>query len=105
MRSLLCSLLITLVASGCASLSRGGGRVAEVHLFGSPVTLNLDNRPGADGFAGHVYVVKVGESKGSPVQTGKIEVLMFDGLASVDEVFTKTPAQTWTFTPRQLNAV
>ena len=105
MRLFLASLLMALLASGCASLSGGGGEsVAEVHLFGLPVTLNLDNRPGADGFASRVYAVKVGGAKGATVHNGKVEILMFDGVASVDEVFVKPPTQTWTFTPRQLNA-
>jgi hypothetical protein len=106
MKLFVCSLLIVLAAGGCATFPGGGGdRFAEVHLFGLPVTLNLDNRPGADGFAARVYAVKLGGTKGATIQNGKVEVLMFDGVASVDDVFAKTPAQTWTFTPRQLNAV
>jgi hypothetical protein len=106
MRPLLCSLLIALLAGGCGTLS--GPRVArinEVHLFGLPVTLNLDNRPGSDGFASRVYLVKAGRAKGVAIKNGNVEVLMFDGVVSVDEVFTKQPTQKWIFTPRELNSL
>src|SRR5687767_9728852 len=104
MRRLICNLLLALIASGCGTMSASrGGRISEVHLFGLPVTLNLDNRPGSDGFAARVYVVKSGRAKGVPVQNGKVEVLMFDGVTSVDDIFTKAPIQTWTFTPREVN--
>jgi len=104
MRALIGSLLVALLTGGCATMS-GGGRISEVHLFGLPITLNLDNRPGADGFAARVYAVKADRAKGVSVENGKVEVLMFDGVISVDEVITKPPTQTWSYAPRELKAL
>jgi hypothetical protein len=102
MRAIFSSFFIALLAFGCATFSGGGGRINEVHLFGLPITLNLDNRPGADGFAARIYAVKSDHPKGIPIQNGKMEVLMFDGVVSVDDVFTKTPLQTWSYSPHEL---
>jgi hypothetical protein len=103
MRRLICSLLLALIASGCGTVSGNrAGRINEIHLFGLPVTLNLDNRPGSDGFAARVYAVKGGRAKGVPIQNGKIEIWMFDGVISVDDVFKMPPTQSWSFTPRDL---
>jgi hypothetical protein len=82
---------------------RGGGdRVDEVHLFGLPVTLNFDAKPGPDGFAVRIFVTKGGGAKGSTIQSGNLEVMMFDGVVGVDEIVTKEPNQTWKFTAGQL---
>jgi hypothetical protein len=83
----------------------GGGRehVDEVHLFGLPITLNLDGKPGADGFAVRVFVTKNGGAKGATVENGNLEVLMFDGVIGSDEIAAKEPNQVWKFTPRQLS--
>jgi hypothetical protein len=98
------SLLAALSLAACATMSGGGGgdRVDEVHLFGLPVTLNLDGKPGADGFAVRVFLTKGGGAKGSTIQSGNLEVLMFDGVVGSDEIAAKEPKQIWKFTPRQL---
>jgi hypothetical protein len=101
MKKFVCSLLATLLVAGCATLS-SGGNVDEVHLFGLPVTVNLDGVPGADGFAVRVYATKNGGSKGADLDSGVLEVLMFDGVVSGDELTTTQPAQSWNFGPKQL---
>ncbi len=105
MRAVVFSGLILLFIAGCASLSSGGGsggRVDEGDLFGLPGALNMDNKPGADGFAWRVLLTKTGSAKGSPVRDGAIEVLMFDGVVSVEKLVGESPAQTWHFTAREL---
>src|ERR1044071_4390260 len=100
------SLLAALCLAACATISCGGGdRVDEVHLFGLPVTLNFDGKPGADGFAVRVFVTKGGGAKGATIQSGNLEVLMFDGVVGADEIATKEPGQIWKFTPHQLTAL
>ena len=97
------SLLAALCLAACGTMSGGGGdRVDEVHLFGLPVTLNFDGKPGADGFAVRVFVTKGGGAKGATIQSGNLEVLMFDGVVGADEIATKEPKEIWKFTPRQL---
>lgn len=100
------SLLAALCLGACGTMSGGGGdRVDEVHLFGLPVTLNFDGIPGADGFAVRIFVTKNGGAKGSTIQSGNLEVMMFDGVVGGDEIATKEPKQTWKFTPRQLTGL
>ena len=84
-------------------MSGGSQRVDGVHLFGLPITLNLDGKPGADGFAARVFVTKGGAAKGSKVETGSLEMMMFDGVIGADEVAAKEPDQVWKFTPHQLS--
>lgn len=96
-------LLLALCAGGCATLSPGSsGGVDEVHLFGLPVTLDMDSKPGRDGFAVRVFVTKGGGAKGVVINSGAIEVLMFDGVVGPGEFATKEPNQVWKFNPREL---
>lgn len=97
------SLLTALCFAGCATTSGGrGDAIDEVHLFGLPMTFNMDANPGADGFAVRIFVTKGGAAKGSPITIGTLEVLMFDGVVSADHVMADQPKQTWRFTPHQL---
>lgn len=95
-------LLVVTWTTGCGSLSGGGTAVDEVHLFGLPVTFNMDAKPGADGFAVRVFVTQGGGAKGVPITAGAIEVLMFDGVVAGDELGVKPPQQVWKFGPNQL---
>ena len=95
--------MVALCLGACATISGGGGeRVDEVHLFGLPVTLNLDGKPGPDGFAVRVFATKGGGAKGSTIESGNLEVMMFDGVIGADEVAAKEPKQVWKFNSRQL---
>jgi hypothetical protein len=96
------SLLAALLFAGCATLSGGGGAIDEVHLFGLPVTVNLDGIPGADGFAVRVYANKNGDAKGATINAGILEVLMFDGIVRTDDLMANQPTQSWKFGPKQL---
>lgn len=94
--------MAALWAAGCATMSGSGGVVNEVHLFGLPVTVNLDGVPGADGFAVRVYANKNGDAKGSSIDSGILEVLMFDGVVRTDDLVANQPIQSWKFGPKQL---
>ena len=92
--------------AGCGTFSGGRGEgVDAVHVFGLPVTINMDTRPGPDGFALRVFITKNGGAKGAPINKGAIEVLMFDGVVSIDDIQSKQPKQLWKFTPEQLAAM
>jgi hypothetical protein len=97
--------MLAVVLLGCASLSGGGGKgdVTELHLFGLPITVNLDGKPGADGFAVRIYANKNGEAKGSHISAGTLEVLMFDGVVGANEFLQQKPQQTWRFSPREMS--
>ena len=101
-----CAVFAALLLGGCAALSGGGNEGVEaIHVFGLPVTINMDTRPGPDGFAVRVFVTKNGGAKGATINNGAIEVLMFDGVIGADEIQTKQPTQLWRFTPKQLSAM
>ncbi len=106
MRLLASILLAALCFAGCATMSGGRrGGVDEVHLIGLPVTFNMDAKPGPDGFAVRVFVTKGGAAKGSVINDGVLEILMFDGIVGLDELATIQPLQVWKFTPKQLAVV
>lgn len=97
------ALVLAIAFAGCATFSGGGGGdVTELHLFGLPVTLNMDAKPGADGFAVRVYATKNGAAKGALVTAGSIEILMFDGVVGTGDLANQTPQQTWKFSGREL---
>ena len=92
--------------AGCGTLSgRRGEGVDALHVFGLPVTINMDTRPGPDGFAVRVFVTKSGGAKGTTINNGSIEVLMFDGVIGAGEIQTSQPTQLWKFTAKQLSAM
>jgi hypothetical protein len=99
------SVLVSVCIAGCASMSSSGGRgpVDEIHLFGLPITINMDGQPGADGFAARIYVTMGGSAKGARVKSGALEVWMFDGVVRTDDLLTQTPLQKWRFPARELN--
>ena len=98
-----CSLIAALCLAACATMSGGrGDGVDEVHLFGLPMTFNMDATPGPDGFAVRVFVTKGGGAKGTVINSGTLEVLMFDGVVDADKVAVDQPKQVWRFTPHQL---
>lgn len=95
--------------AGCASGRKfssgdaGDGRVTALNVITVPVALNLNQRPGPDGFSAKVYANKANTPKTIPLKDGKLEILMFDGT-----FFGKTnvppPLKTWTFDSGQLEA-
>ena len=100
------ALVAALLPAACGTLSGGRSEgVDAVHVFGLPVTINMDTRPGPDGFAVRVFLTKNGGAKGTTINNGSIEVLMFDGVLALDEVQTRQPKQLWKFAPKQLSAM
>ncbi len=109
------ALAIVVVAglgSGCAGKSdrprsRGGGGggngiVDEVHLFGVPVALDLDGRPGPDGVGVRVYASEGGRAHGVAIRDGHLEILMFDGAFEAPALAGRAPLKVWTFAPKEL---
>lgn len=89
--------LALLIAGGCATGAGDRGEaLAELHLFGLPVALNLDGKPGPDGIGVRVYASAAGLAKGVPISRGTLEVLMFDGVVPESEVQSKPPRHSWT---------
>ena len=115
---LACALALgTGVSSGCATASSPGDTVnagnlnkrprrpsgiLELHLLTMPVALNLDGAPGPDGVAVKLFANVGNAAKPAPIRSGEIELLLFDGLLSDNNVPMLKPAHTWTFTAKEL---
>ena len=91
------------LATGCATKGRVSGTPQEIHLYGVPVTLNLDDKPGPDGFAVRVYASRAERARGIAVSSGAIEILAFDGVAN-DSFSEREPLKIWRFTTKELPA-
>ena len=105
---------LALAAAGCSSTGgagrsggSGGGRggIEEIHLFGYPNAMNLDSRPGPDGFGIRFYLTQNGKARGVEMRQGRIDVLMFDGAVPEAEIPASQPLKVWSFTPQQLAPV
>jgi len=88
------------LTSGCAT--GGGGGVSELHLFGVPVAINLDQKPGPDGIGVRIYASAAGGGEGIAIRQGTLEVLLFDGIVSAAVAQTTPPLKVWSFNPSEL---
>ncbi|MFM7099808.1 MAG: hypothetical protein ACKO3N_01395 [Verrucomicrobiota bacterium] len=82
-----------------------GGAVDELHLFGVPVALNLDGRPGPDTLGLRIYASAAGAARGIPIRQGRLEVLMFDGTVSGSAFRDTPPLKAWTLDAAALQAL
>ena len=55
------------------------GPVRQIHIMTAPVGLNVDDRPGVDGFGVKVYASDERNPKAVPIDSGTLEILMFNG--------------------------
>ncbi len=102
------------LASGCASSSKGTRPQApgpasmrpvdSLNLLTTPVALDLDRRPGADGFAVQVYATRLGKAKTQPIRTGALEILLLDGVVALPSVGEQVPLRIWRFEAAELGA-
>jgi hypothetical protein len=103
-------LMCLILGGGCASTAPqkgparpvAAGPVDELQLLSVPVTLNFDQGTGPDGFAVKVFATSQRQPKAFPITTGTLELLMFDGFVSVEEIGSKKPLRTWTYPADQL---
>jgi hypothetical protein len=93
-----------LLLGGCGTFgsARSGADIRELHLFGVPVAINLDQVPGPDGFAIRVYAGNGRAASGQRIDRGRLEVLLFDGGLSETDRQSATPLRTWTYDPAKL---
>ena len=99
--------LLALVWAGCATGNGGspGGRkeaIEALHLFGLPVAVNMDAVPGPDGVAVRVYASSRKSAAGLPISSGRLEILMFDGVLKEKAVSEPPPLRTWSYPADQL---
>ncbi|MBP8259166.1 MAG: hypothetical protein KA118_05845 [Verrucomicrobia bacterium] len=102
------------LASGCASSGKATrppppGPVStrpvdSLNLLTTPVALDLDRQPGADGFAVQVYATRLGKAKTQPIRTGALEILLLDGVVTSPGVREQVPIRIWRFEAAELGA-
>ena len=74
-----------------------GIAVDEINLLAVPVALNLDGIPGIDGFVIKIFASSRKRPKPMPIEKGKIEVAMFDGMPGRTTDAGNQPLRIWTF--------
>ena len=100
--------LIAAFMAGCASTQGEHGlfretRIREIHLLTMPMALNLDQIPGADGFAVKIYAIDKDRPKSVSITGGSLEILIYDGVLTLPSLATNTPVSTWRFTSSELS--
>jgi hypothetical protein len=80
----------------------GSAAIQEINLLAIPVALNFDDKPGPDGFVIKIYAGNRNRAKPFPIESGKIEVLMYDGIPGVTENAALKPRRVWTYTAEEL---
>jgi hypothetical protein len=106
MRFLLPALLIAL--SGCVSEPPGSGEkktppgaIVELHIMTAPVGINMDAKPGPDGFSVRVYANDATHPKPIRISSGQLEILMFNG-TFFGRTNVPPPVKVWTFAGEEL---
>src|SRR5262249_828441 len=94
-----CALLL---GAGCASAPGGSVTIRQLHMFGVPVAVNLDQVPGPDGFAFRVFASDGQTARGAAITRGRLEVQLFDGTPSESERAQAQPLRVWTYDAAQL---
>jgi hypothetical protein len=102
------AIVAAIMAAGCSSprsSPRGSTVVRPVErldLLLTPVALDLDGRPGADGFGVRVYASNRQSTFGNRILEGTLEILMYDGTVRTDGLATATPLRTWRYPASEL---
>jgi len=99
-----------LILLGLGAAAVGGcspGAVARVHKMEMqvfPAAIDLDGRPGADGWQVRVYLYRLsGSGRVEAVRvSGTLELLLFDGQVAAEALLKARPRQQWSFSGPEL---
>ena len=98
---LACIAAVGFLCAGCGGAGKAArgsrGAVADLHLFGVPVALNLDGVPGPDGIGVRIYASGPVLARGIAIRQGTLEVLLFEGVVDAGAVGTTKPLKVWSF--------
>jgi hypothetical protein len=78
------------------------GPVDQIQILAAPFAVDLDGLPGPDGIAVKFYALSAQQPGAVPVQSGTLEVFMYDGLVGEQPAFTNAPLHTWKLSAEQL---
>lgn len=90
---------------GCATSGgrvASGGTIESLHLFGLPIALELDGRPGPDGIGIRLFASAGTQARGVSIQQGTLEILLFEGTVPEGEIRSTPPRKVWALTPANL---
>jgi hypothetical protein len=74
-----------------------GAPIDEINLLAAPAALNFGQTAGPVGFAVKVYASNHKEPKPVPIESGKIDILMFDGSPGLAGDSLAKPLRVWSF--------
>jgi hypothetical protein len=91
---------------GCSSIDKtsvayGPADITAVHIITLPVALNLDGKPGLDGFSLKVFANDAHNPKPVPIRSGTLEILAFDGTLA-RKTNLPPPLRIWSFSAEDL---
>jgi hypothetical protein len=89
---------------GCSSLgsSGNGPNIDGLHLLGTPVAVDLDGKPGADGLGARVYASSGETPEAVRMTSGTLELLLFDGVLSREQILASKPLVAFTYSGAEL---
>jgi hypothetical protein len=97
------ALALGLFLAGCAGpATKSKATINQLHLLVTPVALNLDDKPGPDGVGVRVYASHRERAEALPITTGTLDLLMFEGNVSPEQVASLKPRQTWSYPANEL---
>jgi hypothetical protein len=93
------SLVFLVFLAGCAGPKAGAksSSIDQLHLLVTPVAFNLDDKPGLDGVGVRVYASRHERAEALPITTGTLDLLMFEGNVSPDQLSSLQPRRTWSY--------
>jgi hypothetical protein len=77
-------------------------RPDAISLYALPVAINLDNQPGADGLRISLYAFRRTQPEPITLDSGRLEVRLYEGRLSGQELAETEPVQVWSFSAPQL---
>lgn len=82
-----------------------GDRLTELHLFGVPVALELNGRPGPDGLGVRIYATAGPAARGIAIRRGTLDILMFEGPVDPALIASLPAQQVWSFSAANLSTL
>ena len=102
-------LAAVLVPTGCHTSGSGPSKgvitaksapVDQLHLISLPVGVDLDGKPGADGFVIKIFASRRGSARPVAIRSGTLDVLLFEGI--LENLEKSKPVREWHFTASDL---
>ncbi len=102
-------LSVVLFVGGCSTSQSTGGAssgsvraIERLDLLLTPMALDLDGRPGMDGFGVRIYASNRKSAFGGPILQGNLEILLYDGTLRAEQLAGVAPLKTWRYAAGEL---